>query len=92
MIKTVAVGPGRHLAYWENGVQVGEILMDVDGYWKWWPDNGQGGFLDEWFLYTMFNKLKEMNKAWDEQVTNDLGSGHGEHDLVGREPLRSEEL
>lgn len=59
-------------AYWENGVWIGDILMDVDGYYKWWPNN-TGGYLDELFLFTMANFLSALNKPWDEQIKRDLG-------------------
>lgn len=53
--------------YFENGRHLGEILMDEDGYYKWWPDNHKG-YLDELFLISLGNFLKEMNKDWDDTV------------------------
>lgn len=52
---------------WENGVCLGNILADVDGYYKFWPDSNNG-YWDELLLDTISNKLKEMNKAWDAEI------------------------
>jgi hypothetical protein len=70
-----------YLAYWKNGVPVGEILMGDDGYYDWWPCFDRGGCLTEGFLLAMYNTLHELNKAWDEQIQNDPRIGHREHDL-----------
>ena len=55
--------------YFENGVYIGDILCDVDGYYKWWPDN-KGGYLDEMFLYAMAEYLKSLNREWDSQIND----------------------
>lgn len=79
--------PETKAAFWENGVYVGDILMDVDGFYKWGPKEN-GGYLDEWFLYCMFTKLKEMNKKWQEQLDNDPVCGYGSNNLEQWEPIR----
>jgi len=53
--------------YFENGVYVGDILTDVDGYKKWWP-NPTDGYLDELFLFAMGDYLKNLNADWDREV------------------------
>lgn len=73
-------------AYWENGVYMGDILMDVDGYYKWWPERN-GGYLDEWILYSMFHTLKELNREWDKHIHDNFSSGHGEHNMEQGESL-----
>jgi hypothetical protein len=57
-------------AFWENGVELGQILCDVDGFYKYWPIY-QGGYYDEWFLLSMADTLKELNKKWQEEIDND---------------------
>lgn len=61
---------GSYDAYWDNGVLIGELITDVDGYYKFWPESREG-YYDEWFLYEMFRTLKTLNKAWDDQIQND---------------------
>lgn len=59
--------------FWDNGVFLGECLQDVDGYYKWWPNQQTSGYLDEGFLLEMYNFLHELNREWDAQVRRELG-------------------
>lgn len=61
---------GGYKAYWENGVYVGDILCDVDGFYKWWPTEAHG-YIDEWFLLVMYECLKKLNKKWQYEIDND---------------------
>jgi hypothetical protein len=66
-------------AYWENGAFLGDIINDVDGYYKFYPTDRGGGYLDEWFLYSMYVTLKDLNKKWDKQI-HDYFSGLRDND------------
>lgn len=57
--------------FFENGVELGEILRDVDGYYKWWP-NDLPGYLDEEFLFAIASYLQSLNAEWDAQVKKEL--------------------
>lgn len=48
---------------------VGDVYIEVDGYYVFVPDGS--GFMDEYFLYTMFDLLKTLNKPWDTKIQND---------------------
>ena len=79
-IKTEKVSPGRYTATYDNGVDLGDILMMECGYYYWWPSK-RDGCLDEGFLLDMHNTLKAINKPWDDQVQNDPSIGHGEYNM-----------
>lgn len=54
-------------------VCIGDILMDVDGYYKWWPKDTRG-YLNEEFLFHIARYLHALNAEWDAQVQKDLAS------------------
>lgn len=45
---------------------IGELIMDVDGYFYFWPTND--GCWSAYILHSIANKLDEMNKKWDDQI------------------------
>lgn len=50
-----------------NGKLIGELLMDVDGYFYFWPEDNNGAWASH-HLRELANKLDELNKKWDKQV------------------------
>lgn len=55
-----------------NGVALGEIYMEVDGYYVFEPGRDSNGFWEAYVLRAIADKLDEMNKAWDAEVTEML--------------------
>lgn len=55
----------------ENVVKLGEVELDVDGYYKLFLEPA-GGYYDEFILLAMGEALKEANKPWDNQVKAEL--------------------
>lgn len=53
--------------YIDNGVYIGEFVLNDDGYWVYFPEH-KGGYWDEYFLRLVLDKLSAMNKPWDEEV------------------------
>lgn len=62
-------------AFWENGVFIGDILKDVDGYFKFWPRTDLYGHYDELFLVSMFKTLEKLNAKWDKEIDDFFGLG-----------------
>jgi hypothetical protein len=62
IIKLEKVKPGHYRAFWENGHDLGDILMNVDGYYSWWPKQDAQGYLDELFLLTIYKTLHNLNE------------------------------
>ncbi len=54
--------------YWGNGKYLGDVVRDVDGYYKWWPDSNAGGCWEDYSLMAIASVLYEMNKEWDAEV------------------------
>lgn len=51
-----------------NKKRIGTIYMEVDGYYVFVPAARNRGFWDEHTLLAIGNKLKEMNKVWDDSI------------------------
>lgn len=50
----------------KNNLLIGELIMDVDGYFYFWPAND--GCWSAYLLHSIANKLDEVNKKWDDQI------------------------
>ena len=50
---------------------VGTFEMDVDGYYKFWPDPEKKGYIDEYYLFRILHSLRELNLEWDTQCRTD---------------------
>lgn len=59
---------GGFKLYYHNGVYMGEVLMDEDGYYKFWGNKELNGYWDEGNFLELYNYLYEKNKNWDENV------------------------
>lgn len=51
---------------------LGEFILDVDGYWVYFPNPERGGYYNEWFLHELLQILENLNRDWDEQVKKGL--------------------
>jgi hypothetical protein len=56
--------------YYENGVKLGEILCEVDGYYVFYPELN-GGYWSEHILRAIADLLGTMNAEWDAIVQAD---------------------
>ena len=54
--------------FFHSGVYLGDLVLDEDGYWKFFPDKIQGGYWDEFLLKTLGEYLTSMNSEYDKQV------------------------
>jgi len=61
---------GGFMVFYENTIYLGEVQTGDDGYFVFWPDM-RGGCWNERVLTLILNKLKELNKDFDEQIKND---------------------
>lgn len=52
----------------ENPIPVGDILMDVDGFYKFWSNTERNGYWDEFILFELGNLLKEYNKQYEKEI------------------------
>jgi hypothetical protein len=56
-----------------NNHHLGDFVMDVDGYYKFFPELTRGGYWEGWVLRDIADKETELNKDWDQQVEFDNG-------------------
>ena len=58
---------------YENGVKLGHLLREVDGFFVWYPPHpSNGGAWNSHIIRNIANKLDELNKEWEEFVNNNL--------------------
>jgi hypothetical protein len=62
---------GSHYVYTNTGVDIGVFVMDVDGYYYYWPNRQNDGAWAPWMLRDVADKLDEVNKPWDDIVQTD---------------------
>ena len=58
--------------YYSNGVKLGEVVMDVDGFYYFWPEL-RGGHWDQSVLRQISDLLEEKNKPWQDKIDKDFG-------------------
>ena len=62
---------GSYYVYTNTDVYIGVFVMDVDGYYYYWPEKEKGGCWSPWMLRDVTDKLDEVNKPWDDIVQAD---------------------
>lgn len=55
-----------------NSKYIGEIYMEVNGFFVYEPAKGSSGYWSEEGMLEIGNKLKELNTFWKEQIKKDL--------------------
>ena len=56
-----------------NNKSIGEYILDVDGYYYYWPNPSLKGSWNSNALNIISEQLDLLNKKWEDQVTSDLG-------------------
>lgn len=52
-----------------NDHLVGELIMDVDGYFYFWP-NRSDGLWSSHIMRSIANKLDDINKPWNDEIND----------------------
>ena len=55
-----------------NGVEIGYIYCEVDGFYVFEIASRLGGYWSEWVLRDIADQLHYMNKEWEQQINEDL--------------------
>lgn len=70
-IKVEELKPRQWRVKFYNGVNMGEIERDVNGYFKFWPAEHRGGYIDE-SVFEAFNEihvlLKALNAPYEREI------------------------
>ncbi|MEO5344672.1 MAG: hypothetical protein H7842_15395 [Gammaproteobacteria bacterium SHHR-1] len=64
---------GGYAVTYRNGVDMGALEMDVDGYYKYWPEQ-RAGYWDAPPMRAIADLLDHVNAEWDAQVRKDCGA------------------
>lgn len=67
MLNFVSLKDGVCDVFYENGVKLGQLLMEVDGFYVFYPDLN-GGFWQEHVLKQLADKLKSLNEKWNAEI------------------------
>jgi len=51
-----------------NGIELGEFVKDVDGFFYFWVNKNLSGCLSESIIRYVADELKELNKEWDKEI------------------------
>ena len=68
-MKTTKIDEHAFDAFAENGVKIGQILREVDGFFVFYPEQ-HGGFWPAHMLREVSNKLYELNEPWEKQIND----------------------
>lgn len=66
-LKLVSKSQDCQEVFYENGVHLGDFVINDDGYWVFFPEL-KGGYWDEYILQLLADKLKEINEPWDKEI------------------------
>jgi hypothetical protein len=61
------VGEGVQQVFYRNGKFIGNLVQDVDGYWKYSFPNGHG-LWDASNFQMLADMLTELNMTWDNEI------------------------
>lgn len=70
--------------YYENGVVVGEVYKEVDGFYVMVFNKTRGGCWEGEVLIKLGEMLMEMNRPWECQINRDLVCSERGHDFTKR--------
>lgn len=75
---------GQWFGYLTNpnatAIRIGELVCDVDGYWKFFPSGTSGGYIPDYVMKAVLNKLEELNAYMNtEDATNPVTKDTTKH-------------
>jgi hypothetical protein len=65
------IGVGHVDAIYCNGVKLGELLQDVDGFYKFFPES-RAGYWEEAVMRDIADALDALNSAWEFEIEHNL--------------------
>ena len=66
LVYTTVREPSGYNVFYHNGVSMGTLEVDVDGYYKYWPVQ-RAGYWESSSMRAIADLLDHVNKLWDEQ-------------------------
>lgn len=65
-------GPVIQIRFGHKNNPVGKFIQEVDGYYYFLHDTGNGGVIPGYILLELAEKLEELNLEWEEYIEKDL--------------------
>lgn len=56
----------------DNRPLLGQLSIEEDGYFHWFPELTNEGRIDSWVLKEIYLKLEELNKEWNDIINKEL--------------------
>jgi hypothetical protein len=72
MVKFTKQSENDYLIVFENGICLGHLLKEVDGYFVYYPET-RGGFMESWIMRIIADKMDDLNRDWDETARREIG-------------------
>ena len=76
MLDLIVDSGDQSVALYVNKKYVGCLAREIDGYYVYWPNIDNGGFMSQEFLAEIVENLKDLNQVWHEMVCRDLGESN----------------
>jgi len=67
LVKFIPLKNSAYKVEYENGVDMGELYKEIDGYYVYWPIDRKG-FWSSVPMRIIADKLDELNADWDREV------------------------
>ena len=71
-INLIEINQSKYRIEFKPNKYLGDFIMEIDGYFVWYPDFSNFGFYSDYVLLELGNKLKELNKDWDNKIKQEL--------------------
>lgn len=61
----------RYVITNNSGYRLGELYREVDGFFMFWPECVTGSYTEQ-FLREVADKLRDLNKKWNETIEKEM--------------------
>jgi hypothetical protein len=58
---------GTYKLYWDNGVYMGDAVVNVDGFYVFFPEH-KNGYWDEGVFRSLLDTFTALNAEWNKQI------------------------
>lgn len=70
MLKTIKIDNLYEVRVESNNKLIGHFILSDDGYYQFAPYDIDGGLWSDYVLLEVANKLKAINKPWDDEIND----------------------
>lgn len=70
------MGSVKNVYYMKSDKHVGDFVMDVDGFYRFFPSDEKGGSYSQHHLEILYLALEDLNREWEEIINQYTVVGH----------------